>query len=520
MNRTERLKVQNATIDKKYLVFEKAVYVIMAIFYFWLAAQIPYTHDDWDWGLPIGMEQLLTASINSRYVGNFFVVIMTRSEIVKTLIMGATCWLIPYLITRFAFVSTDNANSTSACDRMLCFMICNMFILTMNNEILSQTYAWVSGFANYCISMLFLLVITALSSRAYDDAQNEQTSISKCVLAFVFCLAVQLFLENISCFVVLLLAVTNCVYYIKNRRVSKLYLTMLVGSIIGLIIMFSSSIYGVLWSDGEMELANRRLFLNSNSSIGQTIGRCVEQAAFLLQLMLPYSFIFYTIAQIFVLILMYKQQTVGRKEFLALMVTNAALIIVFAQYASDKRPSNLYTNYIAIMYILTLALIIFEMFLLFKNNKSRFYEGVVLLLSPAFVLLPLCMTIDDGPRLFLAPNIFIISFDVFLLAEYILQVKSKKRLLLTCFVGLGAIYALLSKGLIYYDIGKVKRERDLIVSNAIAANETVISLPEYPHDNYIWHPDPKKDDRVEYFYEFYGIASDTQVVFEGIQETE
>ena len=71
----------------------------MLAFYLWVAAQIPYTHDDWDWGLEVGMQHLLKADINSRYVGNLIEVIITRSVILKTLIMGMILTLIPVSIT-------------------------------------------------------------------------------------------------------------------------------------------------------------------------------------------------------------------------------------------------------------------------------------------------------------------------------------------------------------------------------------------------------------------------------------
>ena len=75
--------------------FDSLIYILFAVFYLWLAAQIPYTHDDWDWGLEVGMQQWLTASVNSRYVGNFFEIIMTRSVFLKTVIMGGTFFLLP-----------------------------------------------------------------------------------------------------------------------------------------------------------------------------------------------------------------------------------------------------------------------------------------------------------------------------------------------------------------------------------------------------------------------------------------
>ena len=40
------------------------IYVLSVIFYFWIASQIPYTHDDWDWGLDVGLRQFLYATVN------------------------------------------------------------------------------------------------------------------------------------------------------------------------------------------------------------------------------------------------------------------------------------------------------------------------------------------------------------------------------------------------------------------------------------------------------------------------
>ena len=70
---------------RKSRILRFAAYGLFLIFYLWLAAQIPYTDDDWDWGLPVGIQQLVTASLNSRYAGNGLVVLLTRSVFLKTL---------------------------------------------------------------------------------------------------------------------------------------------------------------------------------------------------------------------------------------------------------------------------------------------------------------------------------------------------------------------------------------------------------------------------------------------------
>lgn len=72
-----------------------AVPALFAAFFIWLAAQIPYAHDDWDWGIGLGMRQLIYATVNSRYAGNLLEVILTRSEAAKCLIMGLTFLALP-----------------------------------------------------------------------------------------------------------------------------------------------------------------------------------------------------------------------------------------------------------------------------------------------------------------------------------------------------------------------------------------------------------------------------------------
>ena len=136
----------NATLTKKKSRIGTVVlYGLFAVFYVWLAAQIPYSHDDWDWGLPIGLQHLLTADINSRYVGNFFIVIMSRSYVAKALIMGLCAFLIPLLLAQIAAKVTGRRSTQ---ERNFFFLAANLLLLTTNHGVLNQVYGWVAGFAN------------------------------------------------------------------------------------------------------------------------------------------------------------------------------------------------------------------------------------------------------------------------------------------------------------------------------------------------------------------------------------
>ena len=181
-------------------------------FYIWMAAQIPYCHDDWDWGLPIGIQQLLTANLNSRYAGNFIEVALTRSLFLKDLTMGLVLALLPYstaaLVTR-VFYGTEWKTRL-----LLPMLMGNILMLTVPLNIWQQTFGWVAGFSNFVVSAL-LLVFWQLLLIRFRDA--EKTTLLRSVLLFLFGVVMQLFLENVTVYV---MAVTTiaCISPLRRKQ--------------------------------------------------------------------------------------------------------------------------------------------------------------------------------------------------------------------------------------------------------------------------------------------------------------
>mgnify|MGYP000063744456 FL=1 len=62
----------------------------------------PYTGDDWAWGSSIGIERLNAwfDNYSGRYFGNLIVLALTRSNILKTIVMSACITLIVWMITK------------------------------------------------------------------------------------------------------------------------------------------------------------------------------------------------------------------------------------------------------------------------------------------------------------------------------------------------------------------------------------------------------------------------------------
>ena len=241
-------------------------------FYFYIASQVPYTGDDWDWGLEIGLQHLLTADINSRYAGNFFAVIMTRSKLVQVLVMGISYFLIPFLMT--AIVTEGNLRKSRK-HAVITFLITNCLLLSMDASIWQQTYGWVSGFANYGISLVFIAIYLYLVLPLFQEA-GPARNMSRTGSVFIFLLSIiiQLFLENLSVCMVFLSATLSLVSYLRSKKISRMYRMSLAGSFAGILIMFSSNIYPALFSTGTTLGNGRKLAYDLDGGIISMIKGC------------------------------------------------------------------------------------------------------------------------------------------------------------------------------------------------------------------------------------------------------
>ena len=142
------------------------LYSLLIIFYIWLAWNIPYASDDWDWGLDYGIRHLLTANINSRYCGNLLIVLMSRSKPLQAVLMGLSFFGIPFLMARLVTCRTEDRRFF-----LLCFLSAGIFFLGTDPHIWCETLGWISGFANYGFSLLGVLLCLFPALPLFDEKQ-------------------------------------------------------------------------------------------------------------------------------------------------------------------------------------------------------------------------------------------------------------------------------------------------------------------------------------------------------------
>lgn len=486
-------------------------YSLVFLFYLWVAAQIPYTHDDWDWGLEIGLNQLFNATVNSRYVGNTFVVIMTRSAFLKSLIMGSSFFLIPFILTCLVCQNGGKVNN----QHLIIFLFCNILLLTQKKSIMAQTYNWVSGFANFGISAIFLMIWMKVIIDFFNSAYvHKKRDIKKCFLHFVLGVSANLFLENIALYTVML-GVTLCVWsIIRDRKISSDLFSLTSGAIIGLCIMFSSSIYHSLFTVGTAIDGYREVPFIGKKSVFEILVHVLSRILVLGVRIYADNFVLcIAILTVLTYILFH-----SRHSFSGMCAANVVVLCMLIPCQIYDiicmEHSRLMYFYDFIVSLAFFTVVSIEVWSLFRSKKQLMQRMYVIWLSALAIIAPLISTTEIGHRLFLNSNIFLILFFAMLLEQAMLFYSHQKIPVRLLRIGsLFMVLLLLINGFMYGKIGICKQNRDAIMKEAVQTGEGVVILPSYPFEDYLCNPNPTQPIRIEYFKQFYDIPEEMTVIF-------
>lgn len=461
-------------------------YAIMAVFYLFIAFRVPYCHDDWDWGLDIGLAQWLEATINSRYVGNFFVVVMTRSEFVKTLVISVTLFSIPVLINALCGKKGG----------VLCYLISNILMLIIPKLMWQQTHGWVSGFANYVVSAMFTLLLILIMLKSAKSFRWQYW------LLLPLPVIQALFLENLAVYSFLAFAAFTVIQIVKTKRFSAFNLCMTVASAIGCAIMFSSEIYGVLLDEGSVLGGIRILSFNLEADAGGIVTSLSER--FFYGIFTPFFYDYPVIILALVLALVagaaYNRKNMKAPSLAIVSLVCCFAFSVFVFFAKGNTELNLA---LAAMFFVTVSIAIA---LCFKQRGKMLF----LWFSVFGVLAPLAVTTDVGPRLYYCAYIFVAVVCVCALPDLAKPIQKNivSAVFAACLIGVMVFYAK-----IYVEIRTVTVLRAEAVEYAVSGGFDTVFIRKDPN-KYWWGRNPQSAERVVYFKEFYGIPENVQVIFE------
>ena len=495
---------------------------ITFFFYIWLAYQIPYTHDDWDWGIYIGIQHLLTADINSRYAGNLIEVVLTRNPFVKTIVMGIVFTLIPLVSSELALLvlAPGEAKFNSEMYRIYAFSFANIIIFGIPSDVWRQTNGWVAGFSNFVVSGLaILLYFTVLVRIQYrDEKESSKNGIISCCAATLFGVLIQLFLENISVF--LFMCTLLFIVYAKKRNQRNLYiaLSLLVGTTMGLLIMFSSNIYQTLWNTGYAVGRYRKLMFDRNLPVYvfiiESIHRFIED--FIPGIVSHHGLLSCSVSILLLIkgLSNIKCRPQNIQVFLRLFIIGDVLYTVYYLISYFKGPLISSHRASVIADLLFVCLVSSELPLLFRKNTSLLYELYAVWIAPFLIMAPMVIINTVGPRSYYTTYVFLILFCQILIGTILRDIpRGGQRI-----IQIGILLLLFGFGKaiadIYYPIGIVNRQRFELIQKVKNEQGDSLRLPAFPNKEYLWISDPTNEQRKEYYRAFYGIPEGITLDFE------
>lgn len=475
--------------------YEAAAIAVCSLAWLFIAFNIPYMHDDWDWGIKNGIFHLVHADLNSRYMGNLFEVLMTRSVILKTLILGICYSLIPFLSVYLHKVKDQG--------RSAAYLIVSVLIFSLDHEMWSETYGWIAGAANFILVMP-LLILWLYAVRALY-IKRCFVKIWQKILLFLMSFAMQLFLENIAMtvsFISLLVLI-----HLLRRKSDNIIPAIVVftGNLTGALICIFSGTVRELFGTGQAVEGYRRFVFDMSDPLTVKLSKSL---GFFFSDCLPDVYHIWNapvvISVIAVLTVYVIRSAKKRKAFYAFAAANILICI----YLVMSLAFDLYRFYM-VMGIMIFAVIFAE--ILLTDLKDKFFILGIWLMAP-LVISPMCVLDNWGPRLFV--TVFLLHIVSLSVLINNLGIKLKGSMAGIIYTGLACVVVIriALAVLIYAEIGSCTSRRMDMIASARDGEVTQLYLETYPHEIYLYKPDPKEPERVLYFKAFYGIPDNVNII--------
>lgn len=492
-------QLTNKQSGKKIWIFYGIVFVLL----FLLCLLFPYSGDDWAWGSQLGLYRLETwfDNYSGRYFGNLIVLALTRSNLLKAVVMAFCLTGIIVLLNK---LTGEQKNGV---------FILSTVLLFMPVGILRQAVVWTSGFSNYTTSIFLTLIYIYYVNNIYGK-EKPKNSIAAVLPLLLLGFANTLIVEHLTIYNVILAVYVIVFTLIKFKKVYIQHIAYFIGTVAGTALMFSNSVYRSV-ADGSDSYRT----VKGGESFFET-----AYYAFL-DTIVPEGFFNNFILNIFlvgtcVVIWFSLKNKLSKKTkviggiCIAVMVAFAASTLML-RIASLTALELLYYAKGAATVAFIIAFIVFLFILPLENNRKA--KLFFILISTGCMIAPLFVVTPIGSRCFFAPYVMMLYLAMEFYSMFDGNVKKfcekvSKVTIITAAVGLIFLFY------IYGTIFICDNERIEKAQTDAQNGVQTVQVEELPYKKYVWCSDVKIEIWQKRFKLFYGI--DEAVKIEQVPSTQ
>lgn len=469
---------------------------LVFLFYTYIAYRTPLTHDDWNWGMNVGMERFHNGfkDYNGRYFGNYTELLITRIGWLRILLMGlfgSLMVILPALISK----------TTSLGVYLLSFLL----FLTVPANMFAQTYGWAAGFSNYNTAAVFILLYLLIIKNIFYD-KKPTYSIWLTILVIPLGIVGQLFVEHATLYTIVASIFVIIWSFVKYRKFFLLHIVYFVSVIVGAAIMFSNGAYAKIFSgeDGYRTV-------NSDMGIFERVYDTFKTTMYQYLVMNNVGLnIVLAIIAIFVLMKVAQNISTVQLIFKGLFIVVLTIYplykpLVAGVFQISSEATTTFEAYFSLLFYLVLLATVL-MFIPTANLKAElsFYLiSVVTLAAPLFFVTPF------GPRNFIICYMFFVLFAVrtvqFLYTENYLNLRSLYLPIFSL-----VLLFVIAYSYVFTEIGQASDARMRSVREQAAAGKQVVELERLPYQQYLWMSTPIQDGpHAPVFVKYYNLPKGT-----------
>ncbi|KHK99471.1 hypothetical protein LK09_02150 [Microbacterium mangrovi] len=457
-----------------------------------LAFLFPANGDDWAWGSSIGAERLHTlfADYNGRYVANLVVLALTRVPLIAPLVVGAG-------LTALIFLIVDLSRNRTVWG----YAITTALLLAMPLTMWRETVSWLSGFTNYTLSTLLVLVYLRAVQRDWRREQPPAHRVLRMIGIIVLAFLAAQFMENVTLYFVVASLVVLVAQLIR-RRVSLDAWGWVIGFLLGAAMMFSNGAYGRALPGGAAG-GGQYQQVGGTESIMTKLLEQVSRRGVVDNVALNI-----VLAGAVILLAVIVARRGGVRRAIAplvlivlFLITVVPLSVLLPDTALTLVPSG-WGTFAGLGALLLLAALVTIAFSLTGERRLLFAAGlgtVLILVAPLAVVSPL------GPRLFLATYCVILVLVNVLFQEAAGGLGPVSLSGLAAVAGAAAIGLLAGYFVVYSIITVAATHRLEAARAAAAAGKSSVMLRPLPFADYVHHADPTPgtvwEDRYKLYYD-------------------
>ncbi len=442
------------------------------LFFIYIMSTIPFGSDDWAWGTSVGMERLAShfAGYNGRYLGNLLIIFLTKNAFIKTIGMAVISFAVVLLI--YEYIGKD---------RFLYFLFPLLLLFFMPANVFRQTMAWASGLANYIPPVIAVLLYLNIVKNIFSQ---DKPVYSKIFIPFSFAIGIcgNLFMEHNTILNIALSLAIIIYSYIKFKSVFAVHISNFLGNVIGFVIMFSNSAYGII-SSGKDSYRSMAGDSSDNftwilKSIDTVCSRFIESNVILNIII---SFL------LFVIVLNVKNK---KKRYLLFSLATfnvcISLLVLLKEFNVFSKeifslPLVIAIRFIAeILFVCNLALIP----LFAVKDKNKMFKMLVPVFAACVNVTPLLIVTPVTGRCFYSAYVMMIIYScellMFIIHNFVHDKNVIKGLYVLVIIALCA--SCIFYAVKYTQIKHFEDERNSFIISQIESGNKTVYLPHFPKE--------------------------------------